>query len=409
MRASDADRPGRADRSGSGRRSGPATRTSGIAGGLAGTRARLARRVAVAALVAGLPVAVPVTVPGTGVTAATGSAEAASSWEPRRTEEFSTDSLPKGCTTYGGPYQGGKSYWNKDGVRLADGLLRLRLLRKAGAPGYPYTSGGVGCWNSAQTYGRFEVRAKVPKGKGIDSYITLMPSKGGQQSWTGIEILAPGPETAYITNGYGSAIETARVPGTYSDGFHTYVVEWAPNLVQISVDKAVVFSSTRSYRGKRWLGLVVSNGDALTGVPDASTVLPAEFEIDYFKTASFTGVAPVARPTRAPVSRSRPTAAATPAATGSGALKAPSTTPAAVAETAEVAAGDSALAGGVWPWLLGGSMIAGLAVVSLSYPRGRRGPPADAQRRRGRQRRGPAPEPGADVGERHERPHAPVR
>jgi beta-glucanase (GH16 family) len=367
---------------------------------------------------------VPVTVPGTGVTAATGRAEAASSWENRRTEEFSKDALPKGCDTYGGPYQGGKSYWNKDGVRIADGLLHLRLLRKTAAAGYPYTSGGVGCWNSAQTFGRYEVRAKVPVGKGIDSYITLMPSKGGQQSWTGIELLAPGPETAYITNGYGSGTETARVPGTYSDGFHTYVVEWAPSLVQISVDNAVVFSSTKSYRGKRWLGLVVSNGDALTGLPDASTKLPAEFEIDYLKTATFTGVAPAARATAPPVSRSRPSASAGAAPTGTG-LKAPPTTPAAVSDAADTAAevedGQSALAGGVWPWLLGGSMIAGLAVVSLSYPRGRRDAPSGDRRRRGKARPAPPapPEPPApmppaeptkptDTGE-FERPHAPVR
>ena len=38
--------------------------------------------------------------------------------------------------------------------------------------------------------------------------------------------------------------------------------------------------------------MVVSNGDALTGVPDATTKLPAEFQIDYMKTATFTGVAP---------------------------------------------------------------------------------------------------------------------
>ena len=403
MRASDAGRPA-GDLPGRRAGRGPDRLTGRPTG------RRWSRRLAVAAIVAGLPVAVPVTVPGTGVTAATGSAQAASSWDTRRTEEFAKDALPKGCDTYGGPYQGGKSYWNKDGVRIADGLLRLRLLRKAGAPGYPFTSGGVGCWNSAQTFGRFEIRAKVPVGRGIDSYVTLMPSKGGQQSWTGIELLAPGPETAYITNGYGSGTETARVPGTYSDGFHTYVIEWAPTLVQISVDNAVVFSSTKSYRGKRWLGLVVSNGDALTGLPDASTKLPAEFEIDYLKIAAFTGVAPVARATTAPVSRSRPVASVSPAPTGTG-LKAPPTTPAAVTDAADTAAeaGDSALAGGVWPWLLGGSMIAGLAVVSLSYPRARRDAPSGDRRRRGRKRGRPAASEPAAADEQHDRPRTPVR
>jgi beta-glucanase (GH16 family) len=355
----------------------------------AGSSGRVLRRAGMAALVAGiasfLSVAALVAQPATA---------APSSWDTNRTEEFSRDSLPKGCTPYGGPYEGGKSYWTKDGVRLADGLLRLRLVKKTAATGYPYTSGGVGCWDWAQQYGRFEVRAKVPRGKGIDSYITLMPSKGGQpEAWTGVELLAPGPDTAYITNGFGTGAETARVPGTYSDGFHTYVIEWAPNLVRMSVDDEVVYTSAKSYKGKRWLGMVVSNGDALTGVPDASTKLPAEFEIDYMKTATFTGVAPAARPTSAPASRNRPAATAASGATA-GALKAPATTPAVVAPAAATTDEEgSALAGGVWPWLLGGSMIAGLAVISLSYPRSRRSPAAGG-RRRG-MRRQPAEQPAA--------------
>jgi beta-glucanase (GH16 family) len=349
----------------------------------AGRSGRVLRRLAVAALVAGIPVAAPVSVPGLGAAPAA----AASSWDTNRTEEFTRGSLPKGCQPYGGPYEGGKSYWTKESVRLAGGLLRLKLQKRDGATGYPYASGGVGCWDWAQQYGRFEVRARVPQGRGIDSYITLMPSKGGEQNWTGVELLAPGPETAYITNGFGTGTETTRVPGTYSDGFHTFVIEWTPNLVRISVDNSVIYSSTKSYKGKRWLGMVVSNGDALTGVPDATTKLPAEFQIDYVRTATFTGVAPPApKPTAKPAA-SAPSAATAPAAAGAaGALKAPATTPpAALAGAAASADDDSALAGGVWPWLLGGSMIAGLAVISLSYPRSRRN--ADSTKQSGQQRR----------------------
>ena len=337
----------------------------------AGRPGRVLRRVAVAALVAGFPVALPVTAPGTESAVA-----APSSWDVKRTDEFSGDSLPKGCTSYGGPYEGGKSYWTKDGVRLAGGLLRLRLLKKARAAGYPYTSGGVGCWDLAQQYGRYEVRAKIPRGKGIDSYITLMPIKSGQtEGWTGVELLDPGPGgTAYITNGFGTGTETARFPGTYSDAFHTYGIEWAPNLTRVSDDDAVIFSSTKSFKGKRWLGMIVSNGDALTGVPDATTKLPAEFQIDYVKTATFTGVPPPApKPSvsREPAGEAGAQASAAP-------LKVPATTPAAAAAAAAATDDDerSSLAGGVWPWLLGGRMIAGRAVVSLSYPRARRAPTA---------------------------------
>jgi hypothetical protein len=160
----------------------------------------------------------------------------------------------------------------------------------------------------------------------------------------------------------------------------------------MSVDDEIVFSSSKSYKGKRWLGMVVSNGDALTGVPDATTKLPAEFEIDYVKTATYTGTPPAPKATVQP-------APAKPDAQASAApLKVPATTPAAAPSTAPVADGteSSALAGGVWPWLLGGSMIAGLAVVSLSYPRGRRDQETDEQARGHGTRRGAGPDPAGD-------------
>jgi beta-glucanase (GH16 family) len=313
---------------------------------------------------------------------ASGSAAAASSWKTVRTETFSGSALPEGCGTYGGKYVGGESYWMKDDVAVKDGQLQLRL-RDRTVKGHSWTSGGVGCWDWAQTYGRYEVRAKVPAGKGIDSYVTLWPTKGGAGAWTGIELLAPGPDTAYVTNGYGSGTDSARIPGSFSDRFRTYVIEWAPNLTRISVDGDVIFSSTRSYKGKRWFGMVVSNGDKLTGVPDASTPLPATFRIDSVKISSFTGVPLRSRP----ASRDRLKPAASASASS---LTTPTATvtpsPEATAQVVPAASGgrDGGLAGGVWPWLLGGSLIAVLAVLSLGYPqvaRGKRSATGPADRR----------------------------
>lgn len=293
---------------------------------------------------------------------------AASSWKPVRTEEFSGTALPKGCGRYGGPYTGGASYWIAQDAVVSGGLLHLKLERRS-AGGRSWTSGGVGCWDWAQTYGKFEIRAKVPSGKGIDSYFTLWPVKGA--SWTGVELLAPGPETAYVTNGHGTATpDTSRVAGRYSDAFHTYLVEWTPKLTRISMDGHVLYTSTLSYPGPRWFGMVVSNGDALTGVPDAATRLPAEFQIDYVRIFSFTGVEPAAvKPPVTPSSvPTTPAAIATP--TPSAATKLPPTTSVASEPAAEAA--NAGLAGGVWPWLLGGSLIGGLAVVTLGYPRRRK-------------------------------------
>jgi beta-glucanase (GH16 family) len=302
------------------------------------------------------------------------SAQAASSWDSRRVEEFSGSDLPKGCGTYSGKYQGGQSAWSAKAVDQSKGLLRLGL-EKRRTDGRPYTSGGVGCWDWAQKYGKFEVRAKIPPGKGIDSYITLWPKDGAEGGWTGLELLAPDVETAYITNGYGKKTETARVAGAYSDDFHAYTIEWAPKYLRITVDGHEIFFSNRSYSGQRWFGLVVSNGDDLTGVPDADTELPAEFQIDSVKVWTWTGVAPK-RPGGDPSATASATPSPLAATVPRSPSKLPATPPAATTDPVVVTPTSGtttpALAGGIWPWLLGGSLIAAAAAALLNYPRYRR-------------------------------------
>ncbi len=291
----------------------------------------------------------------------TAPASAASSWKTVRTEEFSGSSLPDGCGEYTGKYPGGASVWKKDDVQVKGGLLKLKL-EKRKASGRAYTSGGVGCWGWAQKYGRYEVRAKVPAGKGIDSYLTLWPKTGGDGAWTGVELLAPNTETAYVTNGYGRTAETAHVDGAYSDRFHTYVIEWAPHHLRITVDGDEIFYSTNAYRSSRWFGLVVSNGDALTGVPDATTELPAQFQIDRVKVSSYTGVPPKVRA----ADRSRALQTPVPTVTPTK-MPVPASTPP-VTSLEPVSSSGPGLAGGIWPWLLGGSVIAGSAALLLTYP-----------------------------------------
>ena len=311
------------------------------------------------ALVVALALAVPLL--------AAGPAGAAGPWEQVRDVGFEGKSLPTGCGAYDGPYPGGQSYWRPDDVGVSGGLLRLRL-RQRTFGGRPFTSGGLGCWDWAQTYGRYEIRAKPPAGKGIDSYITLWPAKGGDGSWTGVEVLASGPETAYVTNGYGTGTDRLSRHGLFSDRFHVYVLEWTPTSTKVTVDGTTIFSSPRSFRGKRWFGLVVSNGDRLTGVPDASTKLPAEFQVDYVRVSRWTGSTaapplPTAAPTPSPTPAATLTASPTPSPSAS----------ATAADALQPVASETALAGGVWPWLLGGSVIAVLAIALLGRPRRPRG------------------------------------
>jgi hypothetical protein len=297
-----------------------------------------------------------------------------SSWKVVRTEGFSGSALPGACEAYTGKYAPGKNAWSSKNVAVSGGRLNLTLAKKK-TSGQPYTAGGVGCWGWPQKYGKYEIKARVPVGKGINSSITLWPakpSKSSEAAFTGLEVLAPGPETAYVTNGYGTESDSAQVVGTYSGKIRTYVIEWAPQHVRMTLDGKELYYSTRSFKGSRWLGLVVSNGDVLTGVPDASTRLPAALQIDRIKIWSYTGVPPPARAVTTTPSPSLSPGASPAPSTGAADLPT-ATTPGALTGLEPTSADTGpALAGGVWPWLLGGSLIAVLAIISLNYPHYRR-------------------------------------
>jgi beta-glucanase (GH16 family) len=313
--------------------------------------------------------------------AAAPAAKAKSSWDTVRTEEFTGSALPTGCEPYGLKYTAGKNAWSKNDVEVSGGLLKLELEKKK-TSGQPYVAGAVGCWGNPQKYGRFEIKAKVPTGGGINSSISLFPTKAGKSTVAasaGMELLAGKTQTAYVTNGYGTKAEAIQVPGKYAGAFHTYVIEWAPKHTRMTVDGKEIFYSHKAFTGSRWLGLVVSTGDKLTGVPPKGTTLPAKLQIDRIEVAKYTGVKPTYKAAVTPLTAVTPAAGTpTPKATASSspaaAAKVPaSTEPAPVTALEKTSAPTGpALAGGIWPWLLGGSLIAVFAIASLNYPHYRR-------------------------------------
>jgi beta-glucanase (GH16 family) len=329
---------------------------------------RIGGRLAAAAVLSGLLLP---TVSGLPSQAATAVKKPKTSWALTSTVNFSGSTLPKGCGAYTGKYTAGQSAWSGKDVKLSKGQLKLTLEKRT-TSGQPYSSGAIGCWDWAQSYGMFVIKAQVPAGKGIDSYISLSPAKGtSANALTSLELLAPGPDKAYINNGYGTKSEQAQADGTFSGGLHTYAIEWAPEHLRMTVDGKEIFWSTNSFKGSRWISLVTSNGDALTGIPDAATTLPATFQIDSMKIYKYTGLQP-------PPGTVPATASPTPtpsSSLGAAAAGAGSASPGASAQpTAEAAqsiaptADHPALAGGVWPWLLGGSLIAICAIGILARP-----------------------------------------
>ncbi len=275
-----------------------------------------------AAAWSGAPAAPPVRAAGT-----------VTGWRLAYSDDFTGGNLGQPWGEYGGAYTAGATAWRASEVSVSGGLLRLKLERRE-TGGYPYTAGGVGMWGLAQTYGRYEFDAQAPTSKGIDSYATLWPVSDSNSDATLVELLAhpavpPGVEAAYLTIGYGSGTDGLTVPGHYTDGFHHYRIEWTPQQEAIAVDGTVLLRSARVSHAQRWLGFVMSNGDNLTGVPSASTPLPAEFLIRNVRVYAYAPhaaqpvvkVAPPAHKAAArsarPSPRPSPSASPLPVATGS--------------------------------------------------------------------------------------------
>jgi beta-glucanase (GH16 family) len=216
-------------------------------------------------------------------------------WRLAFSAAFDRPPLPSQCEAYDGPHQvPSASYFRPDEVTIVDDTLRLGM-RRRDFGGRPYTTGGVRCPHLAQQYGRYEVRARAPLGTGIAAAIGLDGGAANEESR--LEILAkPGDERLVVVNRYGSGETTKALPGSYSADYHTYLIEWAPSGYRVSVDGHEVLVDAHVSTARRWPAFEVSSGEPRTGLPDASTVLPAAFVVDWITVWAYDPTAPDGTP-----------------------------------------------------------------------------------------------------------------
>lgn len=193
------------------------------------------------------------------------------------------------------------------GVSLTQGALRLRADHDAlvGPKGrfYPYSSGMV---TTAQLYsekgqplrfsfryGYAEIRAKLPRGKGLWPAFWLLPeSLKSRPEVDVMEMLGDSPSLLrmhmHVLDGEGkerSYGETLSV-GDMTGGWHRFGLLWEKNRLvwyfdgqeQWRVDDPELIPSERLY-----LLLTLAVGGEWPGFPDANTKFPADFLIDYVR------------------------------------------------------------------------------------------------------------------------------
>ncbi|HLP25502.1 MAG TPA: glycoside hydrolase family 16 protein, partial [Acidobacteriota bacterium] len=157
------------------------------------------------------------------------------------------------------------------------------------------------------TYGRFEIRAKLPRGLGTWPAIWMLPSKWdlGSGHWPDIGeidimehvgyeqgvIHASTHSKAHQWRNNTQRTATVKVPDA-SEAFHTYTLEWEADEIRVYLDDRLYFTSKRDggdwtswpfYRPFHLLLNVAFGGDwgGMKGVDPA--VLPQRMEVDFVR------------------------------------------------------------------------------------------------------------------------------
>ena len=196
-------------------------------------------------------------------------------------------------------------------AHVEGGLLVIKALKETftGTDGITrnYTSARLLTKNKfTQAYGRFEARIKIPYGQGIWPAFWMLGDNIGTVGWPTcgeidiMENIGKEPSIVHGTfhgPGYSGAqgISAAyALPNgqKFSDDFHTFAVEWEPNVVRFYVDGLLYKTRTPADlpAGKSWVFdhpffviLNVAVGGGFPGNPDATTVFPQQMLVDYVR------------------------------------------------------------------------------------------------------------------------------
>jgi beta-glucanase (GH16 family) len=158
----------------------------------------------------------------------------------------------------------------------------------------------------SQQYGRFEARIKIPFGQGIWPAFWMLGNDITTVGWPQcgeIDILENiGSEPTIIHGtlhgpGYsgGAGLSSSySLPNNqrFADAFHTFAIEWEPNVVRFYCDGILYKTQTPADLpdGKTWvynhpffLLLNVAVGGDWPAAPDATTVFPQTMLVDYVR------------------------------------------------------------------------------------------------------------------------------
>lgn len=193
----------------------------------------------------------------------------------------------------------------KQNARVEDGMLIIEA-RKESFEGFDYTSASVHTKDTTSwVYGRIEVRAKLPTGRGMWPAIWMLGVNISEVGWPAcgeidiMENVGFDPDRIHAnihTKSYNHVLKTNKgdsisVSAPYNE-FHVYAIEWFENRIDFFVDDTKYFSFAKEGTGwktwpfdkKHYLIINAAIGGSWGGrygIDD--TIFPHKYYIDYVR------------------------------------------------------------------------------------------------------------------------------
>lgn len=195
-------------------------------------------------------------------------------------------------------------YTNRsENVIQENGNLVITAIKES-YQGYDYTSARLKTQNKFSfTYGKVEVRAKLPAGTGVWSAIWMLGNDITSAGWPACGEIDIMEYVGYQPNVVHSAIHTISSSGntvnhdsynlaTAEEEFHIYGIEWTSTEIKFFIDETLHYTyKPTAYNDATWpfnknqfliLNLAIGgNWGGAQGIDDS--IFPQEFSIDYVR------------------------------------------------------------------------------------------------------------------------------